>query len=88
MRLSGPGAIRSVLARVAWTEFVTRPLMMAVTQPTVEGLDRFEAADGPVIFAANHPATWTRPWSLSVLPEPWRHELLLWPRLIISSIPA
>ncbi len=62
------------LARVAWTEFVTRPLMMAVTQPTVEGLDRFETTDGPVIFAANHASHLDTPLVVSVLPEPWRHR--------------
>ena len=62
------------LARVAWTEFVTRPLMMAVTQPTVEGLDRLEATDGPVIFAANHASHLDTPLVVSVLPEPWRHR--------------
>ena len=51
------------LARVAWTEFVTRPLMMAVTQPTVEGLDRFEATTALLFSPPTMPATWMRPSS-------------------------
>jgi 1-acyl-sn-glycerol-3-phosphate acyltransferase len=64
------------LARVAWTEAVTRPLMTAVAQPAVEGLDRFEAVEGPVIFAANHSSHLDAPLVMSVLPEPWRHKLV------------
>src|SRR5579863_2285564 len=41
------------LARAAYTELVTRPVMAAVAQPSVEGRDRFEHVTGPVIFAAN-----------------------------------
>ncbi|HXW78871.1 MAG TPA: lysophospholipid acyltransferase family protein, partial [Acidimicrobiales bacterium] len=62
------------LARVAWTEFVTSPLMTAVAQPSVHGLERFEAVEGPVIFAANHASHLDTPIILSVLPEPWRHK--------------
>ena len=58
------------LARAAWTDFVTRPLVSAVAQPSVEGLDRFEAVVGPVIFAANHSSHLDTPLVLSVLPEP------------------
>jgi 1-acyl-sn-glycerol-3-phosphate acyltransferase len=62
------------LARVAWTEFVTRPLLTAVARPSVEGLERFEAIEGPVIFAANHSSHLDTPLVLTVLPEPWRHR--------------
>jgi 1-acyl-sn-glycerol-3-phosphate acyltransferase len=64
------------LARVAYTELVTRPLMTAVAQPSVEGLDRFKYAEGPVIFAANHSSHLDAPLILSVLPEPWRHRIV------------
>jgi 1-acyl-sn-glycerol-3-phosphate acyltransferase len=64
------------LARVVWTELVTRPLLTAVAQPQVEGLDRFEDAEGPVIFAANHSSHLDAPLLLSVVPEPWRHKLV------------
>ena len=48
--------------------------MMAVAQPSVEGLERFEATEGPVIFAANHSSHLDTPLVLTVLPEPWRHK--------------
>ena len=64
------------LARVVWTELVTRPLLSAAARPHVEGLDRFEAAESPVIFAANHSSHLDAPLLLSVLPEPWRHKLV------------
>ncbi len=64
------------LARVAWTELVTRPLTTAVAQPSVEGLDRFKYVEAPVIFAANHLSHLDAPLVLSVLPEPWRHKLV------------
>jgi 1-acyl-sn-glycerol-3-phosphate acyltransferase len=64
------------LARVVYTELVTRPLMSAAARPTVEGLDRFEAVESPVIFAANHSSHLDAPLLVSVLPEPWRHQLV------------
>lgn len=64
------------LARVVYTELVTRPLLAAVARPSVEGLDRFEHEHGPLIFAANHASHLDAPLVLSVLPEPWRHKLV------------
>ena len=64
------------LARAAWTDLLTRPLVNAVAQPSVEGLDRFEQVVGPVIFAANHSSHLDTPLVLSVLPEPWRHKIV------------
>jgi 1-acyl-sn-glycerol-3-phosphate acyltransferase len=64
------------LARVAWTDLVTRPLTLAVAQPSVEGLDRFQDSTGPVIFAPNHLSHLDTPLVLSVLPEPWRHKVV------------
>jgi 1-acyl-sn-glycerol-3-phosphate acyltransferase len=64
------------LARAAWTDMLTRPLVNAVAQPSVEGLERFEAVVGPVIFAANHSSHLDTPLVLSVLPEPWRHKIV------------
>jgi 1-acyl-sn-glycerol-3-phosphate acyltransferase len=55
---------------------LTRPLVNAVAQPSVEGLERFEAVVGPVIFAANHSSHLDTPLVLSVLPEPWRHKIV------------
>ncbi|HTW07385.1 MAG TPA: lysophospholipid acyltransferase family protein [Acidimicrobiales bacterium] len=65
------------LARAAYTELVTRPLMNAVARPTVVGLDRFEHAQGPLIFAANHSSHLDAPLVLSVLPDRWRHRLVI-----------
>jgi len=62
------------LARAAYTELVTRPFIAAVAQPSVEGLDRFEHVEGPVIFAANHASHLDTPLVLSVLPDRWRHH--------------
>jgi 1-acyl-sn-glycerol-3-phosphate acyltransferase len=64
------------LARVAWTELVTRPVIAAVARPSVEGLDRFEDTEGPVIFAPNHSSHLDAPLVLTVLPEPWRHKVV------------
>ncbi len=64
------------LARAAWTELVTRPLMAAIAQPSTEGLDRFESTEAPVIFAANHSSHLDTPLLLSVLPERFRHKVV------------
>ena len=62
------------LARAAYTELVTKPVMAAVAQPSVVGTDRFEAVHGPVIFAANHASHLDAPLVLSVLPDRWRNK--------------
>ena len=64
------------LARAAWTELVTRPVLFAVAQPSIEGLDRFEEVEAPVIFAANHSSHLDAPLLLSVLPERFRHKVV------------
>ena len=64
------------LARAAWTELVTRPLVAAVAQPSVEGLDRFENVEAPVIFAANHASHIDTPLVVSVLPDRFRHKIV------------
>jgi 1-acyl-sn-glycerol-3-phosphate acyltransferase len=64
------------LARAAYTELVTRPVLSAVARPSVAGLDRFENIEGPVIFAANHCSHLDTPLILSVLPDRWRHKLV------------
>ena len=62
------------LARAAYTELITRPALAVVAQPSVEGLDRFEAVGDPVIFAANHSSHLDAPLLLTVLPERWRNR--------------
>ena len=64
------------LARAAYTELVTRPVMAAVAQPTVAGLDRIDHVEGPVIFAANHSSHLDAPLVTSVLPERFRHHIV------------
>ena len=62
------------LARAAYNEMVTRPLMAAIAQPSVVGLDRLDAVSAPVIFAANHASHLDTPLVLSVLPERFRNK--------------
>jgi 1-acyl-sn-glycerol-3-phosphate acyltransferase len=65
------------LARVLLTEGVTRPLAHVLASPTVDGLDRLEQLDEPVIFAANHASHIDTPLLLSVLPDRWRHRTVV-----------
>jgi 1-acyl-sn-glycerol-3-phosphate acyltransferase len=64
-------------ARVLLVAGVVRPAMEVLAPPTVEGLDRLDALEGPVVFAANHHSHVDTPLLLSVLPEPWRHHLFI-----------
>ena len=65
------------LARVLLVEGVTRPVTRLLAAPKVTGLDRLEALEGPVIFAANHASHVDTPLLLSVLPERWRHHTVV-----------
>ncbi|MHB1930447.1 MAG: lysophospholipid acyltransferase family protein [Acidimicrobiales bacterium] len=65
------------VARAALTEAVARPAVAALTRPRVEGLDRIAALRGPAIFAANHASHVDTPLLLSVVPERWRHRLVV-----------
>jgi len=62
------------LARVVVTETMTRPIVHLLAAPKVDGLDRLELLDEPVIFAANHASHVDTPLLLSVLPDRWRHR--------------
>ena len=53
---------------------VIRPLAVAWADPQVEGLDRLEHIDGPVIFAANHHSHLDTPILLSSLPSRFRNK--------------
>lgn len=64
------------LARVAWTELVTRPLITVVARPTVSGLDRLEHLEAPVIFAPNHASHLDTPVLLAALPDRFRHKIV------------
>jgi 1-acyl-sn-glycerol-3-phosphate acyltransferase len=65
------------LARVVVTEGITRPLAHVLAAPKVDGLDRLEQLDEPVIFAANHASHIDTPLLLSVLPDRWRHRTVV-----------
>ncbi len=65
------------LARVVMTEGVTRPVVHLLAAPKVDGLDRLEQLDEPVIFAANHASHVDTPLLLSVLPDRWRHRTVV-----------
>ena len=65
------------LARVVMTEGVTRPIVHLLADPQIDGLDRLEQLDEPVIFAANHASHVDTPLLLSVLPERWRHRTVV-----------
>lgn len=62
------------LARAAYNELVTRPLVAAIAQPSVVGADRLEVVTAPVIFAANHSSHLDGPLLLSVLPDRFRNK--------------
>jgi 1-acyl-sn-glycerol-3-phosphate acyltransferase len=64
-------------ARVLLVEGVVRPALGALAAPRVFGLDRLEAIDGPVVFAANHHSHIDTPLLLSLIPEPWRHHIVI-----------
>ena len=65
------------LARVALVEGVMRPMMRAVADPAVDGVDRLDSLTGPAIFAANHHSHTDTPLLLTTIPEPWRHHLIV-----------
>jgi 1-acyl-sn-glycerol-3-phosphate acyltransferase len=64
-------------ARVLLVAGVVRPAIDLLARPTVEGLDRLNDLEGPVVFAANHHSHVDTPLLLSVIPEPWRHHLFI-----------
>jgi 1-acyl-sn-glycerol-3-phosphate acyltransferase len=65
------------VARVMLVEGVVRPAVTALAAPIVLGRDRLEEMDGPVIFVANHHSHVDTPLLQSVIPEPWRHRLVI-----------
>jgi 1-acyl-sn-glycerol-3-phosphate acyltransferase len=64
------------LARAAYTDLVTRPVMAAIARPAISGLEHLDALPGPVIFAANHASHLDGPLIVSALPARWRHKVV------------
>ncbi len=65
------------LARAAWTELVTRPVMSRRGATFGRGARPFRStSSGRSYSPPTTPATSTRPLCLSVLPEPWRHKIV------------
>jgi 1-acyl-sn-glycerol-3-phosphate acyltransferase len=65
------------VVRLLLNEGVTRPLVHALAAPDVTGLDRIAHLHGSAIFAANHASHVDTPLLISVIPEPWRHRLVI-----------
>lgn len=64
-------------ARRALQEALVRPLVHAVADPEVRGVDRIDHLDGPVIFAANHHSHLDTPVLLSALPLRFRRKVFV-----------
>jgi 1-acyl-sn-glycerol-3-phosphate acyltransferase len=56
---------------------VTSPLIELMASPRLEGLDRLEGLEGPVIFAPNHNSHLDTPVLLSCLPDRFRHHTVV-----------
>jgi 1-acyl-sn-glycerol-3-phosphate acyltransferase len=65
------------VVRLLLNEGITRPVVKALAAPDVTGLDRIAHLHGSAIFAANHASHVDTPLLISVIPEPWRHRLVV-----------
>ncbi len=65
------------LARAVVLDSVTRPVVRALADPTLEGIDRLDGLAGPVVFAANHASHADTPLLLTCLPSRFRHKLVV-----------
>jgi 1-acyl-sn-glycerol-3-phosphate acyltransferase len=65
------------LARAIVTDTLSRPLVKVVASPDVKGADRIADLDEPVIFAANHASHVDTALLISVLPDRWRHRVVV-----------
>jgi 1-acyl-sn-glycerol-3-phosphate acyltransferase len=63
--------------RVLVQELVAGPFIKFLASPQVDGLDRIDHLDEPVIFAANHASHVDAPLLLSVVPERWRRQMFV-----------
>ena len=65
------------LARAALVDWLVVPAVRTVADVTVDGAERLDSLDGPVVFAANHHSHIDTPLLISSIPEPWRHKLFV-----------
>jgi 1-acyl-sn-glycerol-3-phosphate acyltransferase len=65
------------LARAMLLEGLVRPAVRVIASPERAGLDRLEALEGPVVFAANHHSHIDTPLMLTSIPERWRHRIVV-----------
>jgi 1-acyl-sn-glycerol-3-phosphate acyltransferase len=65
------------LARAVVLDGVTRPVVRLLAAPRVDGLDRLNGVQGPVVFAANHASHVDTPLLLTVLPDRFRHRTVV-----------
>ena len=65
------------LARAGLVNGFMRPMVYALGTPRRRGLDRIDAIDGPVVFAANHHSHVDTPTLLTSIPDRWRKKLVV-----------
>jgi len=65
------------LARAALFDLAIRPAVQALASPVVDGRERLDALEAPVIFAANHHSHADTGLLLSMLPERFRRRTVV-----------
>jgi 1-acyl-sn-glycerol-3-phosphate acyltransferase len=65
------------LARAALVDLAIRPAVHAIASPAVDGRERLDALEAPVIFAANHHSHVDTGLLLSLLPERFRRRTVV-----------
>jgi 1-acyl-sn-glycerol-3-phosphate acyltransferase len=65
------------LARAALLDLAIRPAVHVLASPTVDGRERLDAVEAPVIFAANHHSHADTGLLLSLLPERFRRKTVV-----------
>lgn len=65
------------LGRALVLDNLTRPALWALAAPRISGLERLEALEGPVVFAANHTSHLDTALVLAALPVRFRHRCVV-----------
>ena len=65
------------LARAAIIDLAIKPAVHVLAQPTVDGKERLDAVEAPVIFAANHHSHADTGLLLSLLPDRFRRKAVV-----------